>query len=97
MAKVFAKKGIKGIHKVMLAEKEWLSVLTPINASGETIPNYYIFNGIKKLRNYIIICEERALQGIQKKCSMDSINFLEWMDYFIQRTRTEEVGGPKEK
>ena len=28
---------------------------------------------------------------------MDSIQFLEWMEYFIQGTRTEEEGGPRER
>ena len=28
---------------------------------------------------------------------MDSIRSSEWMEYFIQGTRTEEEGGPKER
>ena len=35
LAKVFAKKGIKGAHKTMPSEREWLSILTAINASGK--------------------------------------------------------------
>ena len=97
LAKVFAKKGIKGVHKTMPSEREWLSILTAINASGETIPHYYIFKGVRQLRNYVIRCEEGASQGMQKKGWMDSIRFLEWMEYFIQGTRAEEEDGPRER
>ena len=37
------------MHQVVPAERKWLSVLSTINASGSTIPNYYIFKGVKKL------------------------------------------------
>ena len=77
MAKVFAKKDIKRVHKTMPSEREWLSILIAINASGETIPHYYIFKGVRQLRNYVIRCEEGALQDMQKKRWMDSIQFLE--------------------
>ena len=43
LGKVFAKRGIRGVHKVIPAKREWLSVLTAINAARETISNYYIF------------------------------------------------------
>ena len=32
LGKVFAKKGIRGVHKVIPAEREWLSVLSAIIA-----------------------------------------------------------------
>ena len=66
-AKVFAKRGVRGVHKIVPGEREWLSVLSAINASGQTIPNYYIFKGIRKLRDYTMFCEEGALLGMQKK------------------------------
>ena len=76
LAKVFAKKDIKGVHRTILAEREWFSVLSTINASGETISNYHIFKGVRKQRNYVIKCEDGALQGMQKKGWMDSIHFF---------------------
>ena len=33
----------------------------------------------------------------RKKDGLDSIRFLEWMEYFIQGTRVEEEGGPRER
>ena len=84
-AKVFAKRGVRGIRKIVPEEREWMSVLSTINASGQTIPNYYIFKGIRKLRDYIIFCEERAMLGMQKKGRMDNTHFMEWMDIFVHR------------
>ena len=77
-AKVFAKRGLKEVHKIVPREREWLSVLSTINASGQTIPNYYIFKGIRKLREYTMFCEEGAMLGMQKKGWMDSTHFMEW-------------------
>ena len=53
-AKVFAKRGLKGVHKIIPAERKWLNVLSTINASKGTIPNYYFF---KDVRNYVAYCE----------------------------------------
>ena len=93
LAKVFSKRGIKGVHKVVPTKREWLSVLIAINASGQSIPNYYIFKGVRKLRNYVIKCKKGAMQGMQKKGWMDSFHFMEWMDHFIKRIK-EEGGVP---
>ena len=87
---MFAKKGIRGVHKVIPAEREWLSVLSAINAQGESIPNYYIFKGVRKLNNYVALCEEGAMMGMQKKGWMDTIHFIEWMDHFIHKLEKEE-------
>ena len=67
LGKVFAKRGVRGVHQVIPTEREWLSVLSAINANGGTIPNYYIFKGVRKLRDYTTYCEEGALLGMQKK------------------------------
>ena len=87
---MFAKKRIRGVHKVIPAEREWLSVLSAINAQGEFIPNYYIFKGVRKLNNYVALCEEGAMMGTQKEGWMDTIHFMEWMDHFIHKLEKEE-------
>jgi hypothetical protein len=33
------------VHKIIPNEREWLPVLMCINASGQAIPNFYIFKG----------------------------------------------------
>jgi len=45
---VFAKKGRRNVHKVVFSYREWLSFLCCINASGQALPNFYIFRGKKK-------------------------------------------------
>ena len=67
MAKVFVRRRIKGVHKVIPTEKEWLSVLSAINANRYHIPNNYIFKGVRRLRDYTIFCEMGAMLGMQKK------------------------------
>ena len=67
---------MRGVHQVIPIEKEWLSVLTAINASGSNIPNYYIFKGVRKVKNYIAFCEEEALMGMQKKGIDRYLSFL---------------------
>ena len=81
---------MKGVHKIISAEREWLSVLSAINALGQTISNYYNFKGVRKLRNYIALCEEGAMLGMQKKGWMDTFHFIEWMDHFIHKMQNEE-------
>ena len=46
---VLAKVGSWNVHQVVPDECEWLIVLTCINATGESIPNFYIF-GRKRFR-----------------------------------------------
>ena len=77
LGKVFAKRGVRGIHHIIPSEREWLSVLSAVNANGEFIPNYYIFKGIRKIKNYVALCEEGAMMGTQKKGWMDTIYFME--------------------
>ena len=72
------------------AEREWLSVLTAINTNGQWICNYYIFKGVRKLRNYVIKCEKGAMQGMKKKGWMDSFHFMEWMNHFINSIKEKE-------
>ena len=89
LGKVFAKRGVRGIHQILPSEREWLSVLSAVNANGECIPNYYIFKGIRKIKNYVALCEEGAMMGMQKKGWMDTIHFMEWMDHFIHKMESE--------
>ena len=91
LSKVFAKRGIRGVHQVIPSEREWLSILSAINASGGTIPNYYIFKGVRKFRDYTALCEEGAPLGMQKKGWMDTIHFMEWMDHFIHKLESQDI------
>ena len=60
-----------------------------INAQGGSIPNYYIFKGVRKLKNHVAFCEKGAMMGMQKKGWMDTIHFMEWMEHFIHKMEEE--------
>ena len=48
-------------------KREWHSNLTSINASEDTICNYYIFKGVSTRRYYLSLCEDGTTFGIQKR------------------------------
>ena len=49
--KVVAKKGSKSVRHTIADDREWMSIMTCINAAGSSIPNLYIFK--KKTRPII--------------------------------------------
>ena len=60
------------------------------NVSGDFIPNYYIFKGIRPRRDYTVFCEDNATFEMQKKGWIDSYQFSKWMDHFLH-VLTEKV------
>ena len=87
VGRVFAPKGSRNVHTLIPNEREWISVLTAINAQGESISNFYIFKGIRPRRNYLALCEDGASFGMQKKGWIDSYLFSKWMDHFLSKLR----------
>ena len=83
VGKVFASRGTRNVHTITSNEREWISVLTSINANGETIPNYYIFKGMRSARDYLALCENGAIFGMQKRNWVDAYHFSKWMDHFV--------------
>jgi hypothetical protein len=81
---VLAKVGSRNVHQVVPDEREWLTVLTCINAAGESIPNFYIFRGKRFRRNYIQFCEQGATMAMSSKAWMTTCLFSAWIDHFIQ-------------
>ena len=67
VGKVLAAKGSRNVHTIIPNEREWISVLTCINAFGDTIPHYYIFKGVRARRDYLALCESGSTFGMQKK------------------------------
>ena len=64
---VFASRRTRNVHTITPNEREWISVLTSINVNGETIPNYYIFKGMRSARDHVALCENGATFGMQKR------------------------------
>jgi hypothetical protein len=72
---VFAKKGTKSVYSIIPDQREWLSVLSCINAGRGSIPNFYIFKGKRMRRNYIARCEAGATMAMQTKAWMTGFLF----------------------
>jgi len=58
---VITRRGCRSVHTITLDQKEWLIVVSCINARGETIPNFYIFKEKKKSRNFIRHTREKGV------------------------------------
>jgi hypothetical protein len=86
-SKVLAKSGTRAVYTLVPDEREWVTILCAINAVGETIPNFYIFKGKRRSRDYIQLCENHATMGMQSKGWMDGYLFKKWMDHFLQVMR----------
>ena len=81
--RVFASRGTRNMQCVVSNEREHLTILSAISASGVSIPNYYIFKGKRASKTYIQLCEDGATIGMNKKGWMDSHLFVQWMDHFL--------------
>lgn len=75
----FGKEGVWSVHTITPYEKEWLFVLSCINASSSSIPNFYIFKGMSFRHNFIIKCKERACMAMQNN-GLDDMNTIQQVD-----------------
>jgi len=81
---VIAKRVCRSIHKVITDYREWITVVSCINARGEALPNFYVFKCKRKTRNYLKKTgEKNAIQVIQIKAWMTCDLFMEWMHHFF--------------
>ena len=62
-----------------------------MNATKEYLPNFYIFKGIKKAREYVSRCDDGAMWAIQKKGWMDAHLFSQWMNNFLEILERKKV------
>ena len=83
--RVLARKGVRSVYAQIPNEREWLSILTSINAAGHCIPHFYIFKGKRRLRDYIHLCEVGSTMAMQEKGFMTSYLYSRWMDHFIEQ------------
>jgi hypothetical protein len=82
-AYVLARQGCRSVHQVITDKHEWMTVLTCINANGQSVPNFYIFRGKRFRRNYVVHCEHGATMAMSKKAWMTAFLFSAWLDHFI--------------
>jgi hypothetical protein len=81
---VFAKRGSKAVHSIILDEREWLSVLTCVNAVGQYIPHFFIFKDKRMRRNYIQRCESNSTMAMPEKAWMTGRLFSSWISHFVK-------------
>jgi hypothetical protein len=80
---VWALRGSRTVHSLIPNEREWVTVLSCINASGQSIPGFYIFRGKRVMMNYIQNCENGATMAMQPEGWMTAILFSHWISHFI--------------
>ena len=56
IGKVLAYRDFTNVHTIIPNERKWILVLTCINANRDIIPNYYIFKGVRKRKDYLDLC-----------------------------------------
>jgi len=82
---VIAKRGCKNVHIVTPDQREWLSILVCINAAEQAIPNFYIFKGKRKTRNFLRKTGDvEDVMAMQEKAWMTSSLFRAWMNHFLR-------------
>jgi hypothetical protein len=82
--RILAKTDAKSFHIITPNEREHISVLSCINAAGDSIPNYYVFNCKQYQRAYIAKCEIRARMGMQINTWMIGHLFEKWLNHFTE-------------
>ena len=63
--RVWAKRESRSVHTIVPNDHEWLTMLTCVNATRQSIPGFYIFKGKPIRRNYIIQCEDGTAMAMQ--------------------------------
>ena len=86
---VIARRGARRVQSIVPNQREWLSVLVCINASGSAIPAFYIFRGRRFRQNYIEKCEAGATMAMQQRAWMTTYLFSAWISHFIASVRRE--------
>ena len=84
-----ARTGARNMHQVIPDEWEWLTVLTYINASSETIPNFYIFRSKRFRKKYIQFCKQGVTMAMSKIAWMIVCLFSTWLNHFILALRKQ--------
>ena len=91
---IIARTGARQVHSIVPDQREWLSVLVCINATGSSISSFYIFKGKRFGANYIQRCESGATMAMQPRAWMTSYLFSAWISQFIASIRRNGVISP---
>jgi hypothetical protein len=81
---VWAFRSSRIVHSLMPNECEWITVLSCINTSGQSIQGFFIYRGKRVMMNYIQHCKDGATMAMQPEGWMTAILFSTWISHFIQ-------------
>ena len=84
---VIARIGSRNVHSIIPDQREWLSVVACISATGHTISNFYVLKRVQFRRNYIDGCEDKAMMAMARKAWMSGPLFYTWLSHFIARVK----------
>jgi hypothetical protein len=91
---VWARRGSQTVHSLMPNKREWITVLSCINASGDSIPGFYIFRGKRMMENYIQHCKNGASMAMQPEGWMTASLFSQWISHFIKSLESRDGVSP---
>jgi len=80
--RVIAKRGRKNVRKILPKSREWITILSCVNAIGSSIPRFYLFKGKTQLKNYIQNCELGVCMAAHPHAWMTKELFLNWLCHF---------------
>jgi hypothetical protein len=80
--KVVAKRGSKHVNVSSSDNREWMTTMVCVSASGTFIPHYYIFKGTYLQQDYVKLCEPGAVMNAQEKGWITSEFFCDWLHHF---------------
>lgn len=69
--------------KILPKSREWITILSCVNAIGSSIPRFYLFKGKTQLKNYIHNYEPGACMATHPHAWMTKELFLNWLCHFV--------------
>jgi hypothetical protein len=82
--RVLTKKEMRSVHLIIPKDREWLSVLMCVNATGYHIPSFYIFCGKTFQSDYIKKYEDSTSMAMQSKAWITNQLFKSWIGHFVK-------------
>ncbi|XP_057859753.2 MFS-type transporter clz9-like [Cryptomeria japonica] len=80
--RVLARKGSRNISYILLKSHDWITILCYVNASGQSIPGFYLFKGKRRIQNYIGKCEPGARMATKQHVWMTKELFTSCLHHF---------------
>ena len=80
--KVIGVKGSRNVMSTTSSNRQWMTIMVCSNALGYSIPNLYIFTGVRVREDYVGDCEQGAKMAMQENGWITEEIFLGWLDHF---------------